>query len=77
MDHPPTLRHVVDELACNAILYSIYALPEDAVARGQIFDAARARGVRLVFVNEDLVVADEDDRARVEEILAFAKYGER
>ncbi len=75
MDHLPTLMHIVEELGCNVILYSIYSLPESAKHRARIFDAARAKGVNLYFVNEDLAVASDADRARVEQFLAFAKYG--
>ena len=77
MDHLPTLMHIVEELGCNVILYSIYALPEDAAQRGRIFDAARRKGVHLYFVNEDLALAGDEDRARIEDFLAFAKYGRR
>lgn len=76
MDHLPTLMHIIDDLGCNVILYSIYALPESKAARDRIFAAARARGVHLYFVNEDMVLADDDDRRRIEAFLSFAKYGE-
>lgn len=77
MHHLPTLVHVVEELNCNAILYSIYSLPEDAKHREKIYDAARDHEVYLYFVNEGLALADGRDRARIEELLAFAKYGTR
>ncbi|HKX45624.1 MAG TPA: hypothetical protein VJP77_02905 [Planctomycetota bacterium] len=77
MDHLPTLRHLVEVLACNAVLYSIYALPEDPAERAAIFAGARARGVHLHFANEALAVADEAGVGRVEALLAFAKYGQR
>ena len=75
MDHLPTLMHIVGELGCNAILYSIYALPESAVERAAIYAAARAKGVNLYFVNEDLALASARDAERVEAFLGFAKYG--
>lgn len=75
MNHMPTLMHILHEIRCNAILYSIYALPESAADRAVIYDAARAQGVNLYFVNEDLAIAGDADRARVEKFLAFAKYG--
>jgi sporadic carbohydrate cluster protein (TIGR04323 family) len=75
MNHLPTLQHIVGELACNVILYSIYALPEDPVFRREVFDMASGNGVALYFVNEDLCVRDVDGREHVEELLAFAKYG--
>lgn len=77
MDHLPTLSHIVDDLSCNAILYSIFSLPEDAADRAAIYEAARRNGVLLYFVNEALVVGDEDGAARVEGFLRFAKYGAR
>lgn len=76
MSHLPTLVHVVDELRCNAILYSIYSLPEDPARREELYDLALRNQVVLTFVNEDLVVAEAQDRERVEECLAFAKYGD-
>ncbi len=77
MDHLPTLMHIIDELGCNVILYSIYALPEAVAHREKIFAAARRKGVHLYFVNEDLALAGQQDRERIEEFLSFAKYGER
>lgn len=75
MDHLPTLRHIVEELGCNVILYSIYSLPESAAHRARIYEAARARGVHLYFVNEDLALGGGVDDERIEQFLAFAKYG--
>ena len=75
MDHLPTLMHIVQELRCNVILYSIYALPESAAERARIFSAALSNGVNLYFVNEDLALGSEQDQRRIEEFLAFAKYG--
>lgn len=75
MDHLPTLMHIVEEQRCNVILYSIYALPESKAHRDAIFDAARRQGVNLYFVNEDMVLANDADRARIERFLSFAKYG--
>lgn len=77
MDHLPTLMHIVEELGCNVILYSIYALPEDAAQRARIFDAAARKGVHLYFVNEDLALTGDADRKRIEDFLGFAKYGQR
>jgi sporadic carbohydrate cluster protein (TIGR04323 family) len=76
MDHLPTLMHIIDELSCNVILYSIYALPESAAHRGTILDAALRKGVHLYFVNEDLALANQEDRRRIDEFLDFAKYGQ-
>jgi sporadic carbohydrate cluster protein (TIGR04323 family) len=77
MDHLPTLLHVVDDLRCNAILYSIYSLPAAQADRRRIYDAARENGVYLYFVNENLALAEDGDEARIEQFLEFAKYGER
>lgn len=74
MQHLPTLWHVVDELGCNAILYSVFALPELASERARILDAALDRGVALYFVNEDVLVADADDRGYLEDLLRYAAH---
>ncbi|MEZ6016981.1 MAG: hypothetical protein R3F49_17820 [Planctomycetota bacterium] len=76
MSHLPTLQHIVGELRSNVVMYSVFALPEARSFRTQIFDDARRNGVALHFVNEDLAVEDERDRERVEEVLAFARYGD-
>lgn len=76
MNHLPTLRHVVDGLGCNALMYSIYALPECAEHRKSILDAVQRAEVQLFFANEGLVLASDEDRARIEGLLEFAKYGE-
>jgi sporadic carbohydrate cluster protein (TIGR04323 family) len=75
MDHLPTLQHIVEELGCNVILYSIYALPESLAHRERIYRAARARRVHLYFVNEDLAVAGGEQPDRIEQFLGFAKHG--
>ena len=75
MDHLPTLVHIVGELDCNVILYSIYALPEDRNFRGAVFEQAARNQITLYFVNEDISVRDDAGRDHVEELLAFAKYG--
>ena len=76
MNHLPTLDHILKDLRCNAILYSIYSLPESSAERAHIFDSAIDSGVVLYFVNEDLVVHDDADRSRVEALLGFAKHGD-
>ena len=77
MNHLPTLHHIVGELSCNAILYSIYSLPEDSEDRREVYRAARESGVLLYFVNEALVISDEAGEQQVEDFLAFAKFGPR
>lgn len=76
MPHLPTLRHIVGELESNVVMYSVFALPLERELRTEIFDDARRHGVALHFANEDLAVEDEHDRARVEELLTFARYGD-
>ncbi len=75
MDHLPTLRHIVSVLCSNVVLYSVFALPEERKLRDELLDAALRNGVALHFVNEDMAIEDERDRSRVEELLAFARYG--
>jgi sporadic carbohydrate cluster protein (TIGR04323 family) len=76
MSHLPTLMHLVDELECNPILYSIYALPEAPDRRAELYAKARAKGVFLFFVNEDLALADGRDQERIEQFLGFCGYGQ-
>ena len=57
-------------------LESMFALPQSRAFRGHILDDAIRRKVALHFVNEDLAIEDEHDRARVEELLEFARYGD-
>ncbi|PIE18267.1 MAG: hypothetical protein CSA66_04995 [Proteobacteria bacterium] len=75
MAHLPTLSHVVEGLGANAVLYSVYALPEDAGARARLFDGALAAGLVMHFVNEDLRLTGPEDREAIEAILRFARYG--
>lgn len=74
MDHLPTLFHIIDELVCNVILYSIYSLPRDRAFRQRIYSAVLERDVSLFFVNEDVCLRGQQDIEHVEELLAFAKY---
>lgn len=76
MDHLPTLRHVVHELGCNVILYSIYSLPEVTAVREEILEATLARGLALYFANEGIVVSNAEQRAHLEELLGFARHGD-
>jgi hypothetical protein len=76
MPHLPTLRHIVGELKSNVVMYSVFALPLERRFRTELFDEAHRHGVALHFVNEDMAVEDEHDRARVDELLAFARYGD-
>lgn len=75
MAHLPTLRHIADGLGAHAVLYSVYALPEDAPLRAELLDAFAAAGATMHFVNEDLRVSPSHGRADLEALLAFARYG--
>lgn len=75
MDHLPTLMHVIDNLECNALMYSIYALPEAPDHRAHVFESARAKDVFLYFANEGLAFTSERDREEIELILSFAGFG--
>ena len=77
MEHLPTLHHIIHNLKCNVVLYSIYALPANAEFRGRILDAARDAGIVLHFANEDLSIANQADCQLVEDTLAFGKYGDQ
>jgi sporadic carbohydrate cluster protein (TIGR04323 family) len=76
MDHLPTLQHIVSELQSNVVMYSVFALPLSRAFRSRILDDAARNGVALHFVNEDIAVEDAHDRAALEELLAFARYGD-
>jgi len=76
MTHLPTLMHIVENLKCNVVLYSVFALPEDRAFRKRILDVALKNKVILHFVNEDVQIADETGRRKVEGLLSFAKYGQ-
>ncbi|MFT7578837.1 MAG: sporadic carbohydrate cluster protein (TIGR04323 family) [Myxococcota bacterium] len=76
MPHHPTLRHIVETLDANVVLYSIYALPRDADARTSLLDGAIAQGLTLHFANENHRVHDAASAAAVEAILAFARFSE-
>jgi DNA invertase Pin-like site-specific DNA recombinase len=72
----PTLQHIVSELQSNVVMYSVFALPLSRAFRSRILDDAARNGVALHFVNEDIAVEDAHDRAALEELLAFARYGD-
>lgn len=75
MKHLPTLQHIVDDYKCNAVLYSVFSLPEDADFRKAILDKVLENETVMHFVNEDMAIVDEQDREDVERLLAFAKHG--
>ncbi len=75
MPHLPTLRHMVEVRECNAIMYSIFALPEEEDERNQMLETAVKRGMVIHFVNEDLQLTDAEDLKTIKKYLEFAKYG--
>jgi len=75
MTHLPTLQHIVSTLRCDAVLYSIYSLPESRPFRVQILDDALNSSVALHFANEDIVVTSSSEREHLEDVLSFAKFG--
>lgn len=75
MDHLPTLMHALEELRCNILLYSVYALPESPEFRGRILKRARERGLAMHFVNEDIIVRTAADEKSLERLLRFARHG--
>jgi len=76
LSHLPTLNYIVGTLKSNAVCYSVFALPEDKAFRKKILDMALANGLIMHFVNEDMSIANERDREKVEKLLAFAKFGQ-
>lgn len=76
LSHLPTLNYIVETLKSNAVCYSVFALPEDRAFRKKILDKALANGLIMHFVNENMSIADERDREKVEKLLAFAKFGQ-
>lgn len=77
MHYMPTLQYIMDNLKCNCVLYSVFALPEDKEFRKRILDARLANGTVMHFTNEDMAITNEADRQRVEDLLAFARFGEK
>jgi len=76
MVHLPTLQHMIYERDVNTVMYSIFALPEDADTRNKMLEAALERGNIIHFVNEELALATEYDLEEIKRYLSFSKYGE-
>jgi sporadic carbohydrate cluster protein (TIGR04323 family) len=76
MDHMPTLWHIVEARKTNIVMYSIFALSENAADRKRFLDAVVKNGLILHFVNEDFQVVTAEDAAMIEKYLEFAKYGQ-
>lgn len=74
MTHLPTLRHVVEKIKSNVVLYSVYSLPPSKDFRRKIVDTALNNGVIMHFVNENMAIRNEGDGEKIEKLLAFAKY---
>ena len=77
MTHLPTLQHILKDLTCNVILYSVYCLPEERTFRTDLIDTLLNNNLIMHFVNEDMIIANRHDADEVEKLLAFAKYGEQ
>ncbi len=75
MVHLPTLWHLVAERACNIVMFSIFALPEDEDERNRMLETAVKRGNVIHFVNEDLQLTDAEDLKQIRKYLDFSKYG--
>jgi sporadic carbohydrate cluster protein (TIGR04323 family) len=75
MMHLPILRHLVEQRDCNIVMYSIFALPEEAAFRNELLETAVRRGSVIHFVNEDLQLTSADDLKTVSRYLEFSKYG--
>jgi sporadic carbohydrate cluster protein (TIGR04323 family) len=76
MHHMPTLWHIVETRKTNIVMYSIFALSEDAAERRRFLDAVVKNGLILHFVNEDFQVVGAEDVEMIERYLKFAKYGD-
>jgi len=76
MHYMPTLQYIMDNLKCNCVLYSVFALPEDKEFRTRILDSCLENGTVMHFTNEDMAITNEADRDRVEALLDFAKFGQ-
>ena len=73
MTHLPTLLHVIEVDRPDAVvLFSIWALPEEADLRAAILDAAVSNGVALHFANESEQVQSAEDVARLERLVSFS-----
>ena len=70
----PTLKNIVKiDKPNDAILYSIYSLPDRADFRKAIYQYAIDNKVTLHFANEDMRLRNQEDADWVEANIAFAK----
>ena len=75
MPHMPTLSHLVKNAKTNAVIYSIFALPEDKSDRDLLLRSVLDNGNTMHFVNEGLVLQTEEDLQTINRYLDFSKYG--
>ncbi len=76
MVHLPTLWHMVEKRDCNAVMYSIFALPEERSERNRMLEMAVDKGMIMHFVNEGLALTDAEDMRTIQKYLTFSRYGE-
>jgi sporadic carbohydrate cluster protein (TIGR04323 family) len=75
MLHLPTLWHIVEHRNVNVIMYSIFALPEQALDRDRMLETALKKGMIFHFVNEGLALTSDEDLKMIKRYLEFSKYG--
>lgn len=75
MLHCPTLWHLIEDRNVNLVMYSIFALPEEAADRNRLLETALSRGNIIHFVNEDLQLASAEDLETIKRYLEFSHYG--
>jgi sporadic carbohydrate cluster protein (TIGR04323 family) len=75
MLHCPTLWHLVEDRNANIVMYSIFALPEEAPDCNHMLETALRRGNIMHFVNEDLQLVTGDDLETIRKYLDFSLYG--
>jgi sporadic carbohydrate cluster protein (TIGR04323 family) len=76
MLHLPTLWHLVEQRDCNAVMYSIFALPEEEGERNRMLEVAINKGMIIHFVNEGLALTGPEDMKTIQKYLEFSKYGQ-
>lgn len=70
LDHLPNLQALTKTID-NIIMLSIFALPDDAEYRANIYKTAFANNCRLHFAQEDIILSDESDINIIEEYLTW------
>jgi hypothetical protein len=69
------LWHIVEHRNVNVIMYSIFALPEQALDRDRMLETALKKGMIFHFVNEGLALTSDEDLKMIKRYLEFSKYG--